>query len=322
MDRTDSRDNDLKQRLSLALTGALAPAQMALGSRLLHQLDRPVQIAIVGPAGAGKGLLRDLLARQPALQGCVLADPVPVQNAPVVRAAVDQANVVLWCAPGFGPADHALWDAQPDRIRDHSFLVLTKADVLAARGQLSGVLAALRDSSADACLGVFPIASPQAMTATGLQDAAGLRSSGVAALTTAISRQIALDRGALHDRVLVFLGRCCTAPTTKTAPVVASPPRWFRPLAYLTAQAAMLTPAPGLDAAARVSLILDHCCAVADGLADHLPAGDTPAEHALTDDVLCVADMMILLRLEGGGQSAVDALTVLAQLRREFAALG
>ncbi len=268
------------------------------------------------------------------------------------RAAIDQmvarADIVLWCSEAFSDAEHALWRHVPERIKDHAFLVLTKADRLLQRNGLDGAIAALRDIVAREFYGLFPLATLQALEARRAQGRSGAswKASGAQALVAALVRQVALGRAADADHALLFLRRHAfgekTAPHDDEMPARSAAPAMPRPSrssrAAGPAPGALLSRAlellaEGVDAmacglpgdmAAAQEFVMDRCLAAATGLADLLLQGacDDPLIRALADDAGEGLDMIVLMQAEGTGRAAEDALSVLLQLRKALVESG
>lgn len=154
----------------------------------------------------------------------------------IVNWVVQWADIVLWATQDFDETEQELWSAVPDEIKDRSFLVLTMADQQLMRGTLMDRIAALEELVAEEFLGLYPIATIQAIAArsTGERANATLwKSSGGMELMSVVQRQIALGREADLDRAHMLLNRY--APETAV-------PRGARP--------APRAPASGPDAAA------------------------------------------------------------------------
>ena len=296
----------LGQRLERALLAPQKPDVANLGARLLARLDGPVHIAIIGPPGAGKTRLGDLLGQQSDLSECSFFEMSTISDDVDLCTAADPADIVLWCGQTFGAADLALWSKMPDRLKDHSFLVVTKADSLAAQGQLQSTLAVLRDVSAEEFLQVFPVATLQGLAASDpnmTNAASAIRASGAEALKTAILRQIALARGAVRDGVLVFLDRYGTKEMAVTvahnepvAPLKTDQSRgldlWAPSHDYLAARAGELARAQVLPFAEKLRFVMDHCCETIDGLAGLLPVQSSlvGVQATLAQEIMAVAD--------------------------------
>lgn len=317
----------LLRRLEQVLLSDLPPKAANHGARLASHMKGPMRIVLVGRPGVGKGLLAKLLDLLPDLRGCEISradlgdDPAPLWD------ATARADIVLWCGQGFGTVDSSLWAKMPDVLKDHSFLVLTKADLLARQGELDATLRSLDLTAADEFHSLFPLATPQAIAACGPGQSAAFRASGAAALKTALLHQISLYRTATHDGACLFLDRYeilnPAAPTVPTPATQSADLSWANPLAYLRDQAEGLQVGAALPLPAKIQAILQHCCATAEQLANMMePFAQNSAEDiAQIEEVFGVADTMVLLQLEGSASAATDALSLLLQLRRDLAVL-
>lgn len=321
----------LRLRLEQALGFGLKAEVAAIGARLLARLGSPVQMILIGRPGVGKSALRGMLQQQSAMSACVVSELTIDHHPQPLAGAARQADIVLWCGQGFDATDLDLWAEVPDQIKDHSFFVLTKADQLAAQGHLQSTLAALADITADAFLGVFPIATLQALSACSPQltlAEPAFRASGAAALTAAICKQIAQAHGAICDSAWVFLERYGgadiagpPAQIVQHRSVPAEQHIWARPFACLEQRARDLASAQQMPADEKIRHIIAHCCQTTDRLIDLMAdcANPNPAQACLREEILGVADTLVLMQLESSAQSAVDAMALILQLRRDLA---
>ena len=139
--------------------------------------------------------------------------------------AAERADIVLWCSQEFTPAEQWLWSALPERLKDHGYLVLTKADRLVREGTLSDRIADLEDIVAEEFHSLVPIATLQglaALFADGGADNEALAASGATALKDALLRHVEQGRRADLDAALMFLSRF--GGELPTAPAPAQPP--------------------------------------------------------------------------------------------------
>lgn len=311
----------IQRRLEQVLLQKLPPDAVAYGTRLLSRLRGPVNIVLIGRAGAGKTCLADLLALQFDLPACRYSELNPDDDPAVLRAAMTQADIVLWCSQEFAATELALWTKMPDVVKDHSFLILTKADLLVAQGRLQAALHSLGPIAAEEFHSLFPLATLQAIPAVGPQYGAAFRASGAAALKTALQHQLVLDRRATRDSAGLFVDRYGSADAVIVVAAVPSfKSNWAVSFAYLTERAPLLRDAITLPPLEKIRVILDHCTDTAAGLAALLDQGSPILDNDLTcaQEILSVADTMILLGLEGSASAATDALALLLQLRRDL----
>lgn len=265
--------------------------------------------------------------------------------------AVQWADVIIWCTSGFSPAEQHLWSAVPDNVKDHSFLVLSMADRQLMKGTLAGAIDKLAPVVAEQFLGLYPIASLQALAARAAEtgETSGLWSaSGARALTDDIEQQVNVGRAADLDQAWMLLDRFAPERDAPLVPAAAAAPG-PRPMAPAAALAgARLAAATGLadqtdqvltsaigtiDESAQkmlgiisdfnesdVDAVLSCCVETARSLSDILVAADTgdPDIRQLQDDIQESEEMMLLFQLEKGEDAAEDAITLLLQLKKEL----
>ena len=123
--------------------------------------------------------------------------------------AVRRTDIALWCSQAFDKSEQSVWARVPDSLKDHAFLVLTKADVLSAEKMLSKRVAELESVVAEEFHSLFAVATLQAVRATsGLSvDEAMFHASGGGALTSEILRHAERGRRADFDSAHMFLAR-------------------------------------------------------------------------------------------------------------------
>ncbi|MEX5727137.1 energy-coupling factor transporter ATP-binding protein EcfA2 [Rhodovulum iodosum] len=138
------------------------------------------------------------------------------QRAAIVEA-IENADMILWCSQDFSDPEPVLWNLVPEALRNHSFLVLTKADLLQRRGALRSRLAELAELVGESFHSVYPVATEHALAALarGAQDQTGFTGSGGRALVKAIYKHVDQGRQADLDTALLFLSR--HAPTDGVA---------------------------------------------------------------------------------------------------------
>lgn len=283
----------------------------------------------------------------------VVADGSPEDQNASIRWAVRRADIAIWCSQEFTSEEYDLWSRVPDALKDHSFFVLNKADILSSQGVLSSRISQLQDVVADEFHGMFPVATLQAISASnpdGSTDEVMLNASGGKALVKAIENRVDLGRRADLDSVLLFLSRHDAtskqpartreetvtttgdpAPdsrpvTAKTGNAVASAGSGAKEnlnsaaLHYLQSRAEQLTQSVADLGAENTESILDHCVTTADHLVDMLEDEDPGSSgfDDLREDCLETAEILILLQLENNQEPAADAVTLLLQLRRGF----
>lgn len=262
----------------------------------------------------------------------------PEHNHNTLQRAARHADVILWCSQGFGPDEQALWAAVPDEKKDHSFLVLTMADRQIMRGTLSDLLAKLDPITAEEFLGVYPLATVQAITAQTAGQTLNSdlwKSSGGKQLSADVLQQIELGRASDVDQaeMLVqqfapniagqtwqqFPTETATSPASPTLPDTPSNDLLQTALTLLQGRAQqMLADTKG---GADSNEILATCMETVSEMSKTLLTSQHPSsqEQAALNAAQDSEELMILFQLEQGEDAAVDAVTVLLQLKKEIA---
>lgn len=127
-----------------------------------------------------------------------------------IRWASKRADIAIWCTPEFNATELDLWTNVPEALQDHSFLVLSKVDILSDQGVLPERIHLLKEPVADYFHSLMPVAAIQALAAMAQdseQSKLAFASSGGKALITSILRQVRDGRRADMDSVEVFLHR-------------------------------------------------------------------------------------------------------------------
>lgn len=278
------------------------------------------------------------------------------QRADLLEWAAQKAHIAIWCSEMFDDRDKKIWSAVPDRLKDHSFLALTKADRLQMKGLLADQISRFENQFADEFLCLFPVATKQAMAACASGDvtrATLWQESGGRALADGIAREIETGKRADRDHADVLLTRMglATAPRAQpaapaTAASLATPPKTERPEAAPVSPQAV--PQMGREEAIDMALsllqgcanemcagstdqrtappeqILSHCAQTAQALATLLmdTQPDDPEIDAFREDAQESEQVIMLLMLERNETAASDAISVLLQLKKEMAELG
>ncbi len=263
----------------------------------------------------------------------------------IVNWVVQWADIVLWCTPEFDDAEQELWASVPDEIKDRSFLVLTMADQQMMRGTLVDRIKALEDLVAEEFLGLYPLATIQAIAARSAGAVADPRlwkSSGGKELLDSVLRQVEIGRAADMDRADMLLSRF--APEIAPMPVVPDPRRKTRiqddgtkarnsdrppsdhlsdALDLLQSRADVLLATMSGQSEPDPNAVLARCVETANALMDVLNGADpdNPTVREVQEDAEESAEMMLLFQLEKGEDAAADAVTLLLQLKKELAQL-
>ena len=272
--------------------------------------------------------------------------------------AVRRTDIALWCTQNFGPMEQDVWRGVPDSMKDHAFLVLTKADKLAAKKTLSGRIAELQSIVAEEFHSMYALATLQALGAYGPDglDAAKFKASGGETLTQEVLRHAERGRVADLDSAHMFLARYQggaaparpksrkpeTAPEAAPAPAAetaakpaaeeAAPFTTTKPPKVenvtLFADAIRFLKRRGDNLADTLSGLepgntkgmIDQCVDAVDHLTDLFSQDDTGCEatDAFIDELAEATDVMVLMQVEDGDAPAADAVTLLLQLRHDM----
>lgn len=139
----------------------------------------------------------------------MVTDGSPEELTSGVDWVVRRTDIALWCTQTFGEGEQAIWSRVPDSLKDHAFLVLTKADILSAKQQLSSRVSALETVVAEEFHSLFAVATLQALRAfqNDTVDEALFHASGGGALSSEILRHAERGRRADFDSAHMFLAR-------------------------------------------------------------------------------------------------------------------
>ena len=149
----------------------------------------------------------------PILQRINLLEVVTDGTSEELVSGVDwvtrRTDIALWCSQAFGAPEQEIWHRVPDSLKDHAFLVLTKADVLSAENLLSRRVADLETVVSEEFHSLFAVATLQAIRAqsSASVDEAMFHASGGGALTSEVLRHAERGRRADFDSAHMFLAR-------------------------------------------------------------------------------------------------------------------
>jgi hypothetical protein len=333
---TDVVPTDLRLP-TLELTYGAAPCiicTLADGTKTTVNGDDLRRVAALAP------VFVEMQLPLPALEKISLLEVVAPDDATALHRASQWAakrtDVVLWCSQSFDAQDQHIWAQMPDLIKDHGFLMITKADILHTQGQLDRVLARAAAVARDDFNQILAIATPDAIAARGADgsvDKDKMRDSGGMALITAVLKQVASGKQSAMDAADMLLARY---PAAAAAPV-ATP--------VITPAAAALPPA----SRAAYQTALDHISGQAAALLQLAQSGDRdmpPKVMALTVEQLLwlcdyithnfrdsdpllqqaratvfdAADLAQLMQMERRDSAAIEAVSLLLQVKRELQA--
>lgn len=281
------------------------------------------------------------------------------QQADLLEWAAQRAHVAIWCSEEFDDREAKLWSSVPDRLKDHSFLALTKADRLQMKGLLGDQVSRFEDQFADEFVCLYPVATKQGIAActSGTITRADLwQACGGKALSDGLDREIANGKLADRDHADVLLTRIgFSAPPRETVsdateivePEVIPESEKSEP-AQVARHGDPVLAQMGRDEAIEMALsllqgcanemlaggsdqktappefILDNCAQTAQALATLLmdTQPDDPEIGMLREDALESEQLILLLKLERNHCAASDAIAVLLQLKKEMSLLG
>jgi hypothetical protein len=278
----------------------------------------------------------DMEAPIEALKTLALTELIAKGGEPEQKAAVAWAvrrtDICLWCTTDFNKQDAALWENVPEHIKDNAYLILTKAELWAQKGELEERMARMAPIAAEEFHSFFPVAALQGIAACEgglLSDEAQWKASGGEALVNALYDHAARGRLEDFDAAVAFLDRH-QAQRAQTLFVAEEPVRQAVGAvdsASCIKQARDLLTTNGRDLA-DVTLrfgkdtapeILSQCLNVAHELSDILSPLEGSAANVLSEDAAQITEMITLLLLEGGATPAADAVCLLSQMNEELA---
>ncbi|MEL7150685.1 MAG: hypothetical protein AAGK71_08125 [Pseudomonadota bacterium] len=158
----------------------------------------------------------DILKRINLLE--VVTDGTEEELTSGVDWVVRRTDIALWCTQEFSKPEQAIWRRVPDSLKDHAFLVLSKADELSAQKLLRNRVSSLETVVAEEFHSLFAVATLQALRAykDGGFDEALFHASGGGALTSEVLRHAERGRRADFDSAHMFLARYSMDPSART----------------------------------------------------------------------------------------------------------
>ncbi len=269
------------------------------------------------------------------------------QKRTMLEAVKARADIIIWCSQDFSDEERQLWASVPDQIKDHSFLVLTMADHQLMRGVLTTTINRLAPIVTDEFMGLYPVATIQGITAQtvgGSLNQTLWAASGGKQLMDMVLRQIKQGRTADIDQARIFMDRLEIC--NRVAEINAVPPStpslsepdtnlsqtqglkedersaelWSDAIDLLQDCADKILDTLDVDGELDADAILNSCTEALSSLAELLDEDDAgdPAAQAVRDDVQEGGEMLMLFQLERGEEAALDAVTLLLQLRKEL----
>lgn len=341
--------------------GVLSAAAEKHAHQLVDRLQTRVQVAVIGPAEAGKtDLLQVFLGKsdiedtdchyssnsnaRPLLPRIKVApgparildtlDLIHLSGFPHDQGAVHQAlnlaDMVLWCTQSFSNAEAKLWSDAPDHLKDHSFLVLTKADELARQGVLQERIAQLSAVAQEEFHSLFPTTTSAAkaeLATSGTLSETTYAASGAQALAEAVSKLASDGRRADLDSALLFITRhgLQAMQASPSQEMVNEPSpchaTYDTALQILRTQMLKVTLSENDPFDADIEKLLQQCSAVSDDLVELATDSGLDMNNdnqTWCDDLLAAADKIMLMSMENTLTAAADAVGILAQLSLEM----
>ncbi|MCY4336363.1 MAG: hypothetical protein OXC60_17040 [Litoreibacter sp.] len=229
-----------------------------------------------------------------------------------------EIDIALWCSDSFDEEELALWDAAPNILKDHSFLLATQpSDIEIAEVEF---------------LSVYSAKTPQAAASSYSAAARDLRarvSSGRSADFDNAALFVETQREALEaapPAPAVAASKTALPANVEIEPRVprsTQPPTASvdRALNLLRQDASYMLSALDGDQDQAYDAVLTQCAETGQTLTDLMEeAGWASAEPALLEEVVACADRLVLLCMEGGAAPAIEAVSTLYQLKRDFEA--
>lgn len=280
----------------------------------------------------------------------------PDRKRALLEAVVERADVIIWCSQEFGEEEQHLWSGVPDHMKDHSLLALTMADQQLMRGVLETNISRVGPVASDEFLGLFPVATIQGITARTCAATVNEElwvSSGGKDLTELLARQIQHGRKADLDQARIFIDRL-TMQFPQLAVPEADGSSGMKPAEGREARlqdnptahgtnarvgrdpeaTALLSEAVDLlqrhaiemldDVDASKELdpdrILKACSEALQSVTELLDSTEMPSPSIedIKDEVREGEEMLMLFQLERGEDAALDAATLLLQIRKEL----
>ena len=288
----------------------------------------------------------------------VAAEGTGEEQENALRWAARRADITVWCSQEYARVERLLWASAPEKMKDHGFLAITKADLFGDAEDVSSRMAVFKAVAEAEFLDIFPSASEAALAARTSGDAKAWEASSANAMLRAVLGHAESGRRADLDAAHVFVLRhedlvsslpeatrpefsaepraATSKPITPTPEpeVVAAPEPEAEPetdaalleacaegAQYLRARAGEISGAVvDLNEDDAAEHVLSECMETVEQLQELMDASsaDQPEWETLKDEVSAANDMIVLMQLERGTEPAADAVTLLLQLRRSL----
>lgn len=201
---------------------ALATCTLNDGSRQVIEGGDLREAAALHPAFVEAQLPLPALSKLSMLE-VVAGDHVQEQQR-ALQWASKRVDMALWCSrANFDAAEQDIWGVMPEKILDHSFLLLTNFDDPLAGNAHSAHLGEAARNGDDFFKQILPIAPRAALAAktpNGGVDKEKMRSAGAIDLISAILREVQIGKQGAIDQAEMFLCQVDFAPA-REQPVAA-----------------------------------------------------------------------------------------------------
>lgn len=244
-----------------------------------------------------------------------------------VSWAQDRADIVLWCSQSFEEDEQKIWSQMNEELKDNSYLVLANTEDSNRDGILTQTLQRLQNMAGEEFFGLFAISARSALHAHSEPNDAIWQASGVGALFQTLSKRVQSGRVADGNSVLFFLNKNgVSSDKPLREEVVVTPRKMDESNDVLsTAHKKLINGGQDLYLALRLmgtsatSDILQHCLDQSNQLAELFMMDTGSNAEEIQDEFWAVSDMLTLMRLEGDGTAAADAVAVLLQMKWDLA---
>ncbi|SFJ89095.1 hypothetical protein [Jannaschia pohangensis] len=269
--------------------------------------------------------------------------------------AAKRTDVAIWCTRRYRAPERTIWNAMPEVLKDHAVLLVTHAEEFGDADARAAALEPLEEAVGEDFIAILPIDTPEALAARGEDgnvDRDRFRASGGQALISTVLREVKTGRQSMLDQAEILLRRngidparqphMASEPTMVPTPLppIANPAvsKAARPADSLPAE---LRPSEATRAAfeaaiARLSktgaelvaetdmvpaAIMKRSVREMQWLSDHLDDVEAPGDPvliSLRDSAMEATDMLQLMQMEKTDSSAVEAISLMIQLRRSL----
>ena len=201
--------------------GDKAEAVCTLGDRtqLTVEGEDMREVSMLSPAFVEARLPLPALTKLSMME--VVAGDSQEEQQRAIQWASKKIDIALWCTSGqFGEAEQDLWDLVPEKLDDHSFLVVTKTDAHSSQAELRQRLSEAEANGQDFFRKVLPVGTKTAIAARnsdGTVDKETMKSSGAVALISSILRDVEAGRQHGIDQADVFLRQIDFTPSAEVA---------------------------------------------------------------------------------------------------------